>query len=264
MILSALIIACLTATELPPTSTADAGVADVDTSLEQYRTPFDALTERALGTASRAVRFDWRRSTVGFGVSSSILAELNNFASGRVGGFARVPAGNLMVELAVTRVITWGSASSALLALTPYRQYGRPSRVELDINASYALFEGVGTGRFGFIPPTEMVFSATLGLRYLYYPGSLSNLSADRVAGALFAPVMSDPEIANMKDQLPAAMELDPSRYALLAGFTLDLFFQPGLFVTPRVLVGIPIISGPSGRGIGVWWELSLLAGWQL
>ncbi len=250
MILSALLMAMVAAAD--------------DTSLSAHRTPFDALTERALGTASRAVRFDWRRTSVGFGVSSSVLVELNNFASARVGAFGRIPVGSFMLELAFTRVFTWGSTSSYLLSLTPYRQYGRPSRVELDFNASYPLFEGVATARPGFIPAAEFVFSVTAGIRYLYYPGSLDKMTVGEVGGALFAPVIGEREATNLKPQMPGAMELDRSRYSVLAGFSLDVYFQPGLFVTPRVLVGIPLVSGFSGNGIGLWWELSLLAGWAL
>ncbi len=262
MTLEPLLLSALLAAQ--PSPTAEKALPADDTSLSSERTVFNVLTDHALGSASRAVRFDWRRSNVGFGVSSSILVELNNFASARVGGFVRIPTGNFMFELAVSRVFTWGSFSASQLALTPYRQYGRPSRVELDINASYALFEGVTTARLGFIPPAEMVFSITAGIRYLYYPGSLANMPAGDVAGALFAPVMGETEVLNMKSQLVPGMQLDPSRYSLLAGFSLDLFFQPGLVITPRVLVGLPVISAGSGRGVGFWWELSLLAGWQL
>lgn len=252
MILSGVLMAMLAAADVPTD----------DTSLSTHRTPFDALTERALGTASRAVRYDWRRTTVGFGLSSSVIIELNNFASARVGGFARIPVGSFMLELAFTRVLTWGSSSSEQLALTPYRQFGRMSRVEMDLNGSYPLFEGVATARPGFLPASQFVFSVTAGLRYLYYPGSLAKMTPGEVGAALFAPLLGEAEVNNLKPQLVPSMDLDRARYSLLAGFTLDVYFQPGLFITPRVMLGLPVIS--AGRGIGLWWELSLLAGWSL
>lgn len=242
----------------------DPEAARDDHSLNERRTAFNALTEHALGTASRAVRFDWRRTTIGFGVSSSLLLELNNFSSARVGGFARFPAGSFMFEVAVTRVVTWSSWSSELLALTPYRQVGRPSRVELDINVGYPLFEGVATGRARFLPPTEFVISLTAGLRYLYYPGSLSHLTAGQVAVFLFNPVISDAEALNLEEALVPSMQLDRARYQLLVGLTTDVYFQPGLFVTPRVMLGLPLITGGGRLGISLWWELSLLAGYAL
>ncbi len=245
-----------------PSAEAPAAPA-TDTSLEAFRTPFDALTERAIGMASRAVRFDWRKTRVGFGVVGSQILELNNYSSARVGGFARTTAGSFMLELAVTRVITWASASAEQLALTPYRQFGRASRVELDFNVGYPLAEGVATLRPGVLPAAEFVFSANAGLRYLYYPGSLNNMTPGAVMGALFAPRLGETELENMKAELPPAMQLDPSRYQLLVGFSLDVYFQPGLFVTPRAMMGVPVLSA-AGGGIGFWWELSLAAGWAL
>jgi hypothetical protein len=244
----------------------DAGVAPDDkplpeadgAALERYRTPVEVITERAIGETSRALRFDWRKSTLGFGVVGSQLLELNNFASGRVGGFLRTPLGGFMGELAVTRVITWGSYSTEQLALTPYRQLARPSRIELDLNLGYPLAEGVVTPRFAFLPALEMVFSLNAGLRYLYYPGSLSNFSAGDVLKKLFAPQLAQDELDNLEGARLPGMKVDPARYSLLVGLNLDLYFQNGIFFSPRVLASLPIFGG----GLGVWWELSVSLGW--
>ena len=45
----------------------------VDTSIEHWRTPAEALTERMIGTASRSVRFDWRKSPASFALIGSGL-----------------------------------------------------------------------------------------------------------------------------------------------------------------------------------------------
>ena len=239
---------------------ADGGLPVSDeTALEPFRAPLEVLTERALGEASRAVRYDWRKSTVGFGVVGSQLLELNNFASARVGGFVRTPLGGFMGELAVTRVFTWGSTSTDELALTPYRQSARPSRVELDLNLGYPLAEGVVTPRFSFIPPMEMVFSIDAGVRYLYYPGSFSNMSAGDVFKGLFAPQLSQKEIDNLELHRLPGMQIDPARYSLLLGFSLDVYFQNGVFFSPRVMLALPVFGG----NLGVWWELSLRLGWS-
>jgi hypothetical protein len=106
-----------------------------------------------IGTASRAVRFDWRNKTFGIGLLASQILELNNFNSTQVGLFARTPlVGSLMADLALTYVHTWGSAATGQLALTPYRQAARPSRMELDINLGFPLAEAVATARPGFFP----------------------------------------------------------------------------------------------------------------
>jgi len=233
-----------------------------DTSLDRYRTPFEVLTERMLGTASRAVRFDWRQTRVGVGLVGSQLLELNNFRSTRMGGFVRMPIKGFLGDIAITRVFTQGSESTAKLALTPYRQSGRPNRFELDLNLGYPLAEGVATARPGFFPATELVFSANAGLRYLFYPGSLAGASFADTARSLFAPQLSELEIENLESARLPGMQLERARYSLLTGLSLDVYFQGGGFLSPRVLIALPLLSGFNDSGLGWWWELSLGAGW--
>jgi hypothetical protein len=236
----------------------------VDDSLARYRTPFETLSERMIGEASRSIRFDWRRKAAAVGVLGSQLLELNNFYSWRLGGFARTPlSSSLMSELAVNWVSTRGSDSTKKLALTPYRQSGRPSRLEVDLNFGFPLAEGVVTAWPGFFPATEMVFSLDAGFRYLYYPGELYGASFLDIAKAAFQPTLTDMEKTNLeKNRLPG-MQVDPGRYNLLAGFSTDLYFQSGGFISPRVMLALPIFSGLNESGLQWWWELSLGLGWM-
>jgi hypothetical protein len=243
-------------------SATDSGNGQEDTTLDRYRTPFEVLTERMLGTASRAVRFDWRQTRVGVGLVGSQLLELNNFRSTRLGGFVRMPIKGFLGDIAITRVFTRGSESTEKLALTPYRQSGRPSRFELDLNLGYPLAEGVTTARPGFFPATELVFSANAGLRYLFYPGSLAGASFRDTAGSLFAPTLSELEIENLESTRLPGMQLERARYSLLTGLSLDVYFQSGGFLSPRVLIALPLLSGATQSGLGWWWELSFGAGW--
>lgn len=236
---------------------------ELDTSIEKFKSPLDALAESTVGLASRAVVFDWRKSTVGFGIVGSQLLELNNFTSARVGGFVRIPVGNLQVEFAVTRAITWGSASTATLALTPYRQAARPTRMEFDINATYALLEGVSTPRLALIPSAELVFELNVGFRYLYYYNALGTANFGQVFEAIFSPRLTQREVDYLeKERLPGMM-VDLGRYNILVGFQLDLYFRTGIFLAPRVMVAIPLLSGATGSNLGWWWELSGMLGWQ-
>jgi hypothetical protein len=231
-----------------------------DTTLERYRTPLDAMMERMIGIASRAVRVDWRRKNLGFGLLGGRPLELNNFGSARLGGFVRKPLGNVMGEIAVNRVFTWGSESTKKLALTPYRQVGRPSRFELDLNVAYPLAEGVATARAGFFPATELVFSANAGLRYLYYHGALSGVGFRRTVTGLAAPRLSSRELDKLEDRRLPGMQVDGARYNLLAGFSLDVYFRGGGFLAPRVMATLPI----TGSDLDWWWDVSLALGWLL
>jgi hypothetical protein len=245
--------------ELPKKEEPPPEEAQEDPTLDRYRTPFEVLNERMIGAASRAVRFDWRKKRLGIGLIGSQLLELNNFSSARFGALVRRPLGGFMGELAITRVLTWGSASTEKLALTPYRQSGRPSRFELDINVGYPLAEGVATARPGFFPATELVLSANAGFRYAYYPGALSGASLGDVAKSLVSPRLSEMELENLAGRLPPGMQLDEGRYNVLAGLGLDVYFQSGGFLTPRAMVALPLLD----TELGLWWELTFSAGWM-
>jgi hypothetical protein len=260
MLMTWLALASQAAAEAPAGTGPSGETPREDTTLERYRTPLDAMMERMIGLASRAVRLDWRRKKVGFGVLGGRLLELNNFGSARLGGLVRLPFGGFMGELAINRVFTWGSESTRKLALTPYRQLGRPSRFELDLNVAYPLAEGVATARVGFFPATELVFSANAGLRYLYYHGALSGVGFRRTATGLLAPQLSRRELDKLEDRRLPGMQVDSARYNLLAGFSLDIYFHNGGFVAPRVMATIPV----TGSGLDWWWDVSLALGFLL
>ena len=246
----------------PEPSPADAEKAD-DT-LEGFRTPIDALNERMIGAASKSVRFDWRKSTLGFGLIGSELLERNNFGSTRFGIMARKPFGSFVGEVAITRASTWGTDSTEKLALTPYRQHGRPSRFELDVNVGYPLAEGVVTALPGFFPATQLVFSANAGFRYLVYPGAMGGMKFQDVATSLLAPRLTGHELGQLESSRPGGMQIDPARYGLLAGLSVDLYFGSGGFLSPRAMMAVPLLGAVTGTGLGFWWELSLALGWTL
>ena len=236
-----------------------AGDLPVDTSIERSRTPFEVLSERSIGSASRAVRYDWRTARFGFAGQIGQLLELNNFVSTRVGVSARMPMGGVLGELALSRVFTMGTDSSDKLALTPYRQSGRPSRWELDANLAFPVAEGVATAR-GIIPATELVLFGIVGLRYRYFDGELAGLSLGDGLQALVAPTLSQQEIANLEGSRLPGMAIDGGRYGIVLGGALDIYFQSGLLVTPRLMVS-PFSWSFTSPGIGWWWELTFSLG---
>ncbi len=232
-------------------------------SVDGYRTPMEVLTERMIGSASRAVRYDWRKMEVGAGIIGSELLERNNFGGTRLGGFVRRPFGLFLGELAITRAFTRSTDSTRKLALTPYRQYGRPSRWELDLNFAFPLAEGIVTAWPRFFPPTEMVFSVNAGGRYLFYPGSLKGYTFRQGATALAAPQLQDRELDNLEPGRPGGMQIDSARYSMLAGLQLDLYFQNGAFLGPKAMVAVPLLTPVNDTGLGYWWELSMGLGWS-
>jgi hypothetical protein len=250
------------AAESVPATAAEADRA-ASVPLEEFRVPFDDLVERTVGAAAKPVRFDWRKSTAGVAFIGSQLSELNNFRSLRVGLLARMPTGDSQLELAVTRVFTSDSEATKTLALTPYRQWGRPSRWELDLNWHIALAEGVTTFALAFLPAAQLVLNGVLGFRYLLYSAAFADASAGEVLESLLSPQLSARELHNLNGERPPAMQIDRARFGVMGGLSADLFFYPMGFLQPRALFALPLLSSALGSNLSLWWELSLAAGVQ-
>lgn len=245
----------------PPVSADPAAPAASGDPLSPYRIPFDELVERTIGTASKPVGFDWRRTKVGVAVTGDQLYELNNFNSLRVGGVARFPTGGLLVEVGASYVHTWDTPSSEQLALTPYRQPGRPTRMELDFAVGLPLAEGVVTLRPRFLPSAELVLNAYAGLRYCLYPGAFAGMKAGQVFGAVLAPSLTTSELDNLEDVRLDAMAVDPARYGLMVGLGNDLYFKQGVFLSPRVTFAIPVLAPVTQSDLLFWGDVSLAIG---
>ena len=234
---------------------------DVEDPLSRYRTRFDLLAERAIGTASKPVAFNWRRTNVHFAALGSFVFELNNFNTMRVGGMVRLPAKKAIVEFGLTYVEAWDSPSSRLLAYTPYRQPGRPNRLEFDFNVAFLLAEGVVTTFPRFFPAVQMVFNGYAGLRYIIYPAGWNHMRPGQVMGAILNPTMTEIELDNLDDNRLDAMQIDPGRYGLMVGFGNDIYFEQGLFVTPRVMFAVPILAPASGTELRLFADFNLAIG---
>jgi hypothetical protein len=235
--------------------------AEPDDSLSPYRTPFPVLAERAIGTASKPVAFDWRRTDVHVAATGDQLFELNNFNSLRAGGMLRIPSSGVIYEIGMAHVWVWDTPSSQLLALTPYRQPGRPSRFELDLTLGLPVAEGVVTWFPRFFPAAEMVFNVYGGLRYVVYPQGYAHLKFGQVAKSILSPSLSDDEIENLDDHRLDSMEVDPGRYGIVVGFGNDLYFRSGVFVSPRMMFSVPLLAPISDTKILFSAEVTLAVG---
>jgi hypothetical protein len=232
-----------------------------DDALSRYRTPFGVLVERTIGTSSRPVEFNWRRSTVQVAAMGNHFFELNNFNSLRAGGLARIPAGGGIMELGLSHVWVWDTPSSELLAYTPYRQPGRPRRLELDLTVGIPLAEGVVTVAPRFFPAVELVFNAYAGLRYCIYPGTWEGMRPREVAGAILSPFLTETEVEQLEDRRLDAMQVDLGRYGLMVGVGDDIYFRQGVFISPRLMMAVPVLAPASQTDLLFWADLSIAAG---
>jgi hypothetical protein len=255
-------------TEAPDTSTPPTAPPAAPTAVEKddvvlrSRTPIQALTEHFVGSTSRAVRFDWRRSVVMFGLMAGEVVEKNNFSQQRYGAIARKAFGDIIIEGGLQLYRSDDTPSSQLLALTPYRQAGRPGHLEIDLNIGYPLAEGVVTPVTSFIPPAEIALVALGGVRYLGYWQTFPDRPIQDIGLDLASPRLSALELERLDRVAPEAMAIDTARLHALVGLGVDTYVQPGLWVSPRALVAVPLLAPATGTALGFFWELSLVLGW--
>lgn len=232
-----------------------------DDPLSPHRTRFDVLMDRTIGTASRPTQLDWRKTRAQVAVLGSYYLELNTFNSARVGGLGRFPTSGALVELGASYTTSWDSRASRDLALTPYRQPGRPSRLEIDLNVGLPLAEGIVTPQLGLVPAAQLVLMGYVGVRYNLYPTGFRGLRRGQVATAIFEPGLRDAELDNLEDARLRAMQVDPGRYGLLVGLGNDVYFKQGLFLSPRVQFAIPLLQPVSNTNLPFWVDLSMAVG---
>lgn len=261
MILSASLAAMCGLAALGQTSTATAAVTPERLELEGFRMPYDALVDRTIGKSARAVGFDWRKTTAHAAVLLNQPVEFNNFQGFRLGLMARIPGDTLIYEVGLSYVWVWGTQSSEQLALTPFRQPGRPSRFEIDFLVGLPLAEGVVTAWPAWFPAAELVFSAYFDFRYMIYPGAFSGLRARETLAALFNPKIGEDEIANLDDQRAPGMEIDTQRYGFYAGLGTDIYFDFGLFVSPRVMFTVPLLAAATDSKMIFGMDFTLAVG---
>ena len=244
------------------TDDSDGDAPAADDSLSRYRQPFSVLAERTIGTTSRAVEFNWRRTRVHLGGLVAQPFELNSFDSLRVGGLARIPSGSGIFEVGAGYVWVWDTPSTEMLALTPYRQPGRPWRVSFEGNFGLPLAEGLVTASPRWFPALELVLMGYVGLRYDWYPGSMTGKNLRERLGATLSPGLTDSELRFLDGgRRLDGMQLDPARYTPMVGIGNDIYLAQGVFVSPRVMMSVPLFALPIGSELFFWGEAAVLVG---
>jgi len=73
--------------------------------------------------------------------------------------------------------------------------------------------------------------------------------------------VLSDSDVVVLERDAVAGMAIDRARVQTLVGLGTDVYFPPGLFVSPRALLALPLLAPVSSTSIGWWWELGAVVG---
>jgi hypothetical protein len=204
--------------------------------------PFRQLSERIVGTASKSVRFDWRKKEYGLALQAGQPVEYNNFDSVRLGTSLFFPSDLFNGRLALSKVFVVSTSSSRDLNRMPYRQLGRPSRWELEAGFFIPMAEGVVTIRPSFIPPAQMVFSLAADVRYFIYTESYRDESAGTIFKRIFKPILNDTERRKLEQTAPGSMRVDGARLATLVGGELHIYGSEGMFLSSKLMLALPLL----------------------
>lgn len=223
------------------------------------------LPEHFVGATARATRFDWRRANAIPLLQVADLVERNNFQQVQANIGVRKAFGDILVEGALGYFWSNNTDSSLLLAQTPFRQAGRPAHIALDVNVGYPIAEGVVTPLTSWIPPAELVLVAWAGARY---SGFVETFTGGRplqdIGFDLVSPQLSATELERLDVSSPEAMQVDTARLHTPVGLSLDVYLQPGLLVSPRAMINIPVLAPVTGTKLGFFWELGISVGYAL
>ncbi len=222
------------------------------------------LPEHFVGSTARAVRVDWRRAKAIPLLQVADIVERNNFQQVQANIGVRKAFGDILVEGALGFFWANDSASSLLLAQTPFRQAGRPSHFALDVNVGYPIAEGVVTPVTTWVPPAELVLVAWAGVRYSAFAETFPDRPFQDIGFDLVSPQLSATELARLDDASLDAMQVDTARLHTPVGLSLDVYLQPGLLVSPRVMVNVPVLIPITATQLGFFWELGLSVGYAL
>ena len=123
------------------------------------------------------------------------------------------------------------------------------------------LAEGVVTTAPRWFPAVQLVFNAYAGVRYAVYPSGYRGLRAGQVASSILSPALLQDEIDNLDDARLDSMQVDPGRYGVLLGFGNDIYFKQGLFISPKLMVAVPLFAPTNGTNLLVWADCTLALG---
>jgi len=232
-----------------------------DDPLSRFRSPFPVLAERTIGTTSRAVEFNWRRTRTQLGGQLAHPFELNSFDTYRMGALARFPREGRILEVGMSYNYVWDTPSTEMLALTPYRQPGRPNRWSFEGNFGLPLAEGVVTAAPRWFPALELVLMGYVGLRYDWYPLSMRGMKFGERLAATFNPGLTDSELTTLEARRHPGMQLDPARYTPMVGIGNDIYLAQGVFISPRVMLSVPLLVAANSSDLWWWGEAGVVAG---
>jgi hypothetical protein len=100
-----------------------------------------------------------------------------------------------------------------------------------------------------------------VGLRYDWYPLSMEGMKLRERFSATFNPGLTDDEVVTLEPRRHPGMQLDRARYTPMVGIGNDIYLSQGIFVSPRVMLSVPLLALANSSDLLWWGDASLVVG---
>ena len=100
-----------------------------------------------------------------------------------------------------------------------------------------------------------------VGLRYDWYPGSMTGKTLRERLGATLNPGLTESELRFLDGRRLDGMQLDPARYTPMVGIGNDIYLAQGVFISPRVMLSVPLFALAVDSDLFLWGEAAVLVG---
>ena len=193
------------------------------TSVHSKASSLDDLSRQVFAKVDRSTIFLWRQKFLNYSLGYVDRVEYNNFTNNAVRLEIKKPFDAFSVGGDLTYISVSSTSASSELNDTAYRQYGKPSRLNLGADANFVFLEGVSSKYWSFIPELEFLLSASARFGADFYTETFGDFSS------IFATEISSSLQNELLETSPDGMIIDPRRYEFGIGLRLDAYQRSGL-----------------------------------
>lgn len=182
----------------------------------------DDLSRQVYAKVDRNSIFLWRQKFLNYSLGYVDRVEYNNFTSNAYRLGIKKPFNAYFLGGDITYIDVSSTSAASELDDTAYRQYGKPSRLNLGFDANFVILEGIASKYWSFIPEMQFLLSISSRLSADFYTESFGDFSS------LFQTEISSSLENELLETAPEGMIIDPRRFELSIGMRLDAYQRDG------------------------------------
>lgn len=183
----------------------------------------DDLSRQVFSKVDRNSIFLWRQKFLNYSLAYVDRVEYNNFTSNAWRLEIKKPFDAYFIGGDVSYIDVTSTSASKELEDTAYRQYGKPSRLNIGIDGNFVVLEGISSKYWSFIPEMQFLLSISSRFGADFYTESFGDF------GSLFQAEISSSLENELLETAPEGMIIDPRRFEIGIGLRLDAYQRNGI-----------------------------------